>query len=263
VKVITIACESFNRYDVTGPAPGLFTEIDFNNYPAVNTAMSLCLMQYESPLPEGERTYWSPARQRQWFPDIRQPNAFIFNFAKTRVISGPFWASSFDPRFFDPQKVRYNRNARLPEPIAPHFEELKSFLRHDFYDSSYSHLIYWTNIGHAGLGCRVKGEDQGIPVTISNTFKIWESLLLGEVIPLIDLNNTFLIMINDHGTRRVALSYEQSMYDGFLWAYDPRRRIGKKREEATWADLRSTLCDLLGVEELSARNKEGQSLLCL
>ena len=259
MKVINLVCESFNRYDVENiELPG-FKKFDFSTFPSNRSPSSLYFMECFSRCSEKslkELNNWQRLIQ------YKESDKFICDYVKTRMISY-FWRprhtrSSIDYGVDD--GTRENTNAFLLiqmdgslEPESRNFKKMLKFLKEEFYSSDFQHLIYWSLIGHVNF--RIGEENKGIPTTLNKTLQEWIGNIQEQVIPLIDMDNTIVMIHPDHGTRRKGMDFDKSLYDSFLWVHDPLDRFQWNEEsDINWADMRKTLCDIFSVNEVDTEN---------
>lgn len=253
MKVFTIMCESFNRYDAADESLPGFSQFDFNSTPATCTWMSYHLMQTDKKLQVAE------SGLNRWTPDNR-PDEYIAKYAKTRII-GQNWESTLAPTWLD-AKIPIDNANQSPggiEPDCPPFEVLIDFLKNEFYQSDYQHLIYKTYIGHSNK--RVGRENRGIPRSMRKTFGYWMKVVRESVLPRIRLDETVVLLHNDHGSVQKGRKYDEAMYDGFLWIRDPLDRVHwTENRDVHWMDIRQTLIRLMDIRD-KIKFDEGMPLI--
>jgi hypothetical protein len=264
VKVITLICESFNRYDTTDVVIPGFKKLDFNLFPADKSQTALYLLETDT-MP-GNEILDDEKKLEIWKKKLKFSHArdFICDYVKTRMISY-FWR----PRHMRPSMdygvvddtVEYSNPFHMlkldgsAEPDSKNFKILKDFIEHEFYTSDFQHLIYWPLVGH--LYFRMEGENSGVPYSLEKTFKHWIQTLEDHILPLIKMDETLVMIHNDHGTRRKGKPFWPMINDGFLYIHDPLDRVNCDWE-VTWTDIRKTLCDNFGINVLE--NEGGRSL---
>lgn len=256
MKIISIIWESFNRYDVANLKIDGFSKLNFTSCSG-NSAAALYLMQTAGiPDPDWGKTTKDYEKALENFrpqegvnnPKVKKkffsaPDSFIANFAKTRLIS-IYWPHFYDTSFLDPRNKgghEFNSASHiLREPENECFVALIDFLKNEFYQTDYQHLIYWSMLGHGSCGnCRVDEENHGVPITLEKTASYWLNCLQEHVFPLIDFEKSILIMHNDHGTSRKS-KCGNPYTDGFIWL--PTKNLAvEDTYEVTWSDIRKTL----------------------
>ncbi len=239
-RLISILCESLNRYDLVGCIPAGFAQHDLDLHPALISVDALYEMETEFPREH--------ANGSELFSVA---GAFLANHVRTRLISN-YWPRGHDPIFLDPlasRKVHEDDDHKRMEPDCHHFGMFVDFIRNEFYSSvpEYRHLIYWPYTGHAGLKLRVPEDNHGIPADCSRTWRRWIAVLQEHVFPLIHWDRTVVLIHPDHGTNRKGIAYERAMRDGFLLAWHPGHKPAAERQLLTWADLRQTEQAALGI----------------
>ena len=134
------------------------------------------------------------------------------------------------------------------EPQAPIYTRFLQFLESDFYESDYRRVIYWSLIGHVNR--RAEKENSGIPANLKQTFSLWADLILDEILPRVNFDNTVLMIHPDHGTRRKGRPMHQSVHDGWLWLRHTEFEIGKVHDRRiSWRDYRRTVLDISRQDE--------------
>ncbi len=207
MKVITLICESFNRYDLGNISlPGV-ARFNFDTGPSTISHETLRLMM-----------------NLEFNESLSDPKC-LSKKIKTRLISN-FWPKHTDPKIIDPlasiECIEGRDNAKKKmEPDSSHFKTLLDFLDKEFYKSDYQWLIYWPYIGHAGMNLRLPEENSGIPKTCEKTLQSWFHTIKTMIFPRIEMDETIILIHNDHGTARIGRSFNEAMYDGFIFIKTP------------------------------------------
>jgi len=255
MKIINLVWESFNRYDVTNLSLPGFGRFNFNSC-AGNSATALYLMQTGDIDPEFGKTIEDLKNYRPAINFTKKffskPNSFIANFAKTRIIS-IYWPHFYDTNFLDPRTKgghEFNKPHGEPEPAGEQFENLLDFLKNEFYQSDYQHLIYWSMVGHGSCGnCRIGEENKGVAATLEKTATHWMDCIKTHVMPLVNLDKSILMMHNDHGTTRNPIIDGRNNYnDGFIYLPSDRAII-ESDYTVTLSDIRKTLRMSFGIDD--------------
>lgn len=238
MKTITLICESFNAIDVSSKSRSKLESLgfeynDMDVSPAYDSVSALSLMQtgHCRPFEERKDPYYV-------FEDVTTL-ASVFS---TRLISS-VWPVYCNVDTLDPKARWANteptfnvlRNIDLERD---EIKECETFLRAEFYSSKHEHLIMWPKLGR--VGHRVGKENHGIPVSLVRTFEHYVNILVSRLFPLVDFDNTVVIMHTDHGSARRDLNDDMSMRSGFSFTYTP----GLDANVSDWRTLRNvlTLC---------------------
>jgi hypothetical protein len=242
-KLLTLICESMVASDAeTLDLPGLERH-EFELRPARYSMEALWLMQTGDPEPD-----WHAMPLDRTGPNVfATPGRFVSNYAKTRLISY-FWHARHNPIPLDPLCTHswLDSQGKLRQPVsmepgAYHWPVFLEFLSAEFYRSDYQWLIYWPLIGHAAVGCRLRGEDHGIPDTLRETTAEWFTLIQNRVLPLVQ-PGTVVLIHSDHGTLR--RNKPDSMRRGIFFCSPPIHGV-----DMDWRNLRMIERTVLGVDK--------------
>jgi hypothetical protein len=246
-RVLHIFLESYNRHDLCGTSlyEMGFAEMPMDGRPV--TTSDAALFASETGVPYEKR------------PWITNPQKLLSSHIKTRIFARPFpsWchAEALDPEAVHTQREEFH----VGSPLDPHsriFNELRWFVT-EYWPRDVRHVMYWTTLGHADW--RLGAENKGVPAKIPKTLVAMTEIIRG-LIREINMDETTVLIHPDHGTKRSVLSFEQAMFDSFIWVY-PRARWKPLGRDVTWDDVRATLCSELGVKPEVIATK-GESFLC-
>lgn len=244
MKVIQILCESFNRYDLELAMPSImqagFTVMPMDGFPVDASAKALYAAQTETPYEDRcESKVFSGSKE------------FLANRIKTRIFSTP-WPSWLNSEALDPltkfsNELTYHEG-NPQEPQSKLFSNFVWFVRHLLYCSDYQHVIYLSTLGHSDWG-RCGDENKGIPGYLKVTFnQFWMSLVF-ELFPWILLDQTVVLIHQDHGTARAGREFNSAMFDGFLLIKAPTPIID--RDPVYWGNMRATVVKACGIPAAS------------
>lgn len=257
-KVISLVCESFNLYDAKDTRlqdlfsckltqESMFYKMNIS--PSRVSAQSLYALQSKEPVNPHD------AHNTKVPKVFAEKNKFIANYAKTRIISY-FWPTKFDISYLDPRADNMHREIKL-EPLAYQFPILLSFLKEEFYNSDYMHVIYWSNAGHGNVGCRIGEEDKGVAASLTKTLEHWFKVIENDILPLVDRDKTILMIHPDHGTARKGMGHE-TFQDGFFYLYPKESATLAKDSTIEWADIRKTIRNATGIDDKMPYKEEGR-----
>lgn len=256
-KIITLICESLNIYDIKDFSFEFMNESMFykmNLGESDLSAKALYLMQGNDNLPN-DMVSGDPFANNK--PSIfAEEGKFIANYVKTRIIAN-FWPFRWNPIYLDPKTHLTGRHESKMEPLSHHYSFLLPFLKNEFYQSDYQHLIYWTATGHPQVKCRVDEEEIGIPISLKKTAQHWFKVIQEEIMPLIDKKNTILLIHPDHGTARKNMGKE-AIQDGFLYFYPKTNAILNNDNTVAWQDIRKTIRIITGTDEIIPHKENGR-----
>lgn len=180
---------------------------------------------------------------------------FLAYHAKTRIFSD-FWLPNYAVWNLDPMtksdKPLSPFSRHKSEPDNEIFQNLKSFLSEEFHNADYRHCIYLSILGH--IGNREEEENDGVPESLRKTLGKLIGIYTNEILPLVDMKQTYVMIHPDHGTKRRNLPWEEAAHDGFLWIWQPGGRkippvpFTGTLPTATWKILLATLCDILNID---------------
>jgi hypothetical protein len=253
-KIISLVCESMNRYDITDFSipfidDSMFYEMDLEA--SEWSVKALYLMQKDDNLPE------LSVATRESLPSIFiEEGKFIANYTRTRIFSN-FWPKQWSPEYLDPKCNVKSLHTHKIEPLTPYYPAFLSFLKDEFYKSDYAHVIYWSAIGHPGDCRRIEEENNGVPPCLKKTIKYWFELIQKEIIPLIDKENTIVLIHPDHKTAREGIDYKLAQSKGFLYFYPKVNALLNNNTIITWKDIRKTIRNATGVDNIMPYHESG------
>ena len=241
-KVISIICESLNFKDVEQISLRNSVKYHMDMRPSMLSATSLYLMQTGDPVPDMGNCHSASE------PCVFSPKGrLISNYVKTRIISN-YWPRKFDASFLDPKSSIESGLKICREPNSHHYPVLLDFLKHEFYDSDYQYLIYWSLIGHGECyDCRIDEENKGVPYTLRKTAAEWFRLIDKDILPLVK-QDTLVMIHPDHGTARKGQGPE-AYTDGFMFLYPKEMAKLIPTPSIYWSTIRGAIRRATGVDQ--------------
>jgi hypothetical protein len=236
-KAIILICESMTRYDIG--------DNNFDGHKRYNLNTS------------GLEPQNSYRTLRELF-FLKNKKINMDKYIKSKVIAIIFPEKKLKNHFPELETYYTNEQEKLDiEPNCKMFTHFKKYMTEEFYKNDTDLLIYWASVGHIGRRLTDEEERGGF---LTESSKYWFDIIKTEVFPMINFDDTLVLINNDHGTKRVELKWKQT-FDGFLFLKDPLGREKDMIADITYKDIQATLIHYFNIDEKIKKEVIGCSLL--